>query len=218
MESATMNQMPIRPITAQPITRRALAKQRTRQKVLEAAKQLFTERGYEAATVRDIAAAAGMSTGAVFASFTDKADLFNEVIIADYDALAGRMAQAAAAKTSVEAALLELLSVGYAFQLEQLPLLQAGVAVSWSRSAGVERRNRQGLKPILGLVVGVLKRGVASGELAPDADVILAGETIWDIYLSSYRRAVFDQWGLEALRERLRAQIGLVLAGFRRAA
>ena len=34
-------------------------------------------------TIRDIAAAADLSTGAVFASFTDKADLFNEVIVAD---------------------------------------------------------------------------------------------------------------------------------------
>ena len=40
---------------------------------LAAAKALFTERGYEGATVRDIASAAGMSSGAVFASFTDKA-------------------------------------------------------------------------------------------------------------------------------------------------
>ena len=40
--------------------------------VLAAARQLFSESGYEGATIRDIAAAAGMSTGAVFANFTDK--------------------------------------------------------------------------------------------------------------------------------------------------
>src|SRR5579871_6952834 len=56
-----------------PLTRRALAKQHTRRRLLDAAKRLFNERGYEAATVRDIAAAAGLSTGAVFASFSDKA-------------------------------------------------------------------------------------------------------------------------------------------------
>ena len=80
---------------AVPTTRRALAKQRTRMKLLDAARELFADRGYEAATVRDIAAAADLSTGAVFASFTDKADLFNEVIVADYEALYQRMASAA---------------------------------------------------------------------------------------------------------------------------
>ena len=68
------------PANAHPMTRRALAKQRTRRQLLDAAKRLFNERGYEAATVREIAAAAGLSTGAVFASFADKADLFGEVI------------------------------------------------------------------------------------------------------------------------------------------
>jgi AcrR family transcriptional regulator len=57
-------------------TRRALAKQQTRVKVLAAARRLFSEQGYEGATIRDIAAEAGMSTGAVFANFTDKSDLF----------------------------------------------------------------------------------------------------------------------------------------------
>ena len=210
-----MNQMPSRIVSAVPLTRRALAKQRTREKVLDAAKQLFTERGYEAATVRDIASAAGMSTGAVFASFADKADLFNEVLIADYQALAARMAEAAAGRATVDESLLELLSVGYAFELEQLQLLQAGVSVSWSRTPIVEKRNRQGLKPILGLISAVLRRSVAAGELTQNIDVALVSETIWDIYLASYRRAVFDQWGLDALRGRLRAQIALVLAGFR---
>ena len=50
-------------------TRRALAKQQTRAKVLAAARELFGAQGYEGATIRDIAAAAGMSTGAVFANF-----------------------------------------------------------------------------------------------------------------------------------------------------
>src|SRR3546814_6547492 len=49
-------------------TRRTLAKQQTRAKVLAAARRLFSEEGYEGATIRDIAAAAGMSTGAVFAT------------------------------------------------------------------------------------------------------------------------------------------------------
>src|SRR5271156_2490088 len=107
-----MNQMPARPCIAgqAPLTRRALAKQQTRQRLLLAAKLLVTERGYDAATVRDIAAAADLSTGAVFASFNDKADLFNEVIIEDYAALLNQMNAVAAGENSTAASLIGLLA------------------------------------------------------------------------------------------------------------
>ena len=77
------------------LTRRALAKQRTRERVLSAARRLFSERGYEGATIRDIAQAAGMSTGAVFASFSDKSELGDEIRTADYEVIYAQMKQAA---------------------------------------------------------------------------------------------------------------------------
>jgi len=69
------------------LNRRQAAKVRTRQKVLDAARALFAERGYEPATIRDIAKGAGMSTGAVFASFTDKPELFDAILSDDFAAL-----------------------------------------------------------------------------------------------------------------------------------
>lgn len=58
------------------LNRRQKAKALTRQKVLDAAERLFSTAGYKAATIRDIAADAGMSTGAVFNSFEDKDALY----------------------------------------------------------------------------------------------------------------------------------------------
>src|SRR6478735_5015435 len=83
-------------------TRRTPAKQQTRAKVLAAARRLFSEEGYEGATIRDIAAAAGMSTGAVFANFTDKSDLFREIMTDDMEALLAAMRDAAGRGRSVE--------------------------------------------------------------------------------------------------------------------
>lgn len=48
----------------------------TRGKVLSAAIRLFSERGFSGVDMRSIAGAAGMSTGAVFAHFTGKDELF----------------------------------------------------------------------------------------------------------------------------------------------
>lgn len=67
------------PASTRALTRRGLAKQQTQAKVLAAARALFEDRGYERTVIRDIAAAAGISTGAVFANFVDKADLYREI-------------------------------------------------------------------------------------------------------------------------------------------
>src|SRR4051795_7372268 len=83
-------------------TRRAVAKQQTRAKVLAAARALFSEAGYEGATIRDIATAAGMSTGAVFANFTDKSDLFREIMTGEGESLLEQMREASAKGKDVE--------------------------------------------------------------------------------------------------------------------
>lgn len=61
------------------MNRRQKSKVRTRQRVLEGAKALFEQVGFEKATIRAIAKKIGMSTGAVFANFKDKADLYQAV-------------------------------------------------------------------------------------------------------------------------------------------
>lgn len=61
-------------------TRRQSAKIRTRKKILAAARDLFLSEGYEATTVRGVAKAAGMSTGAVFNTVVDKAQLWREAM------------------------------------------------------------------------------------------------------------------------------------------
>ena len=53
---------------------------RTRQVLLDAAARLFIERGYSAASLRDIAAAADLTIGAVYGHFRSKGQLLVEVI------------------------------------------------------------------------------------------------------------------------------------------
>ena len=203
---------------AMPLTRRALAKQRTRMKLLDAARELFADRGYEAATVRDIAAAANLSTGAVFASFTDKADLFNAVLIADHQALAERMATLDVSDLSTREALLRLMGLAYERHSDQLGLVQAAISFSWQRDLAAETRNRQGLKVVLSLLAGVIGRGVERGELSAELDIKLITDMLWDAYLSNYRRAIFDAWDSVALLGRLAQQIDVLLAAHRPAA
>lgn len=58
---------------------RAKQKAATAERILIAARSEFEAEGYHSATIRGIASAAGMSTGAVFANYTDKAALYAAV-------------------------------------------------------------------------------------------------------------------------------------------
>src|ERR1041384_3043041 len=49
---------------------------RTRARLLEAARSLIREKGYEHATLEDIAERAGMTTGAIYGNFKNRDDLF----------------------------------------------------------------------------------------------------------------------------------------------
>jgi AcrR family transcriptional regulator len=198
-----------------PIGRRAAAKARTREKLLESAKRLFMASGYDGATMRDIANDAGLSTGAVFANFADKADLFNEVILADFRHQYERMRSSVPSKAPVGDRLLILLASAYEFHLSQLPLLQAGISVSWSQGLNGELGDRPARETVTGFMTEVIKEGVTRGELKIGTDADLAAEIIWDCYLGNYRGAMFGDWGLKQLRDRLEQQINLVLASSR---
>lgn len=214
-----MNHQSIPPLTdtAAGMTRRALAKMRTRQRLLGAARRLFITRGYEAATIRDIAAEADLSTGAVFASFSDKADLFNEVIIADCEALIREMAGVADAGP-VNEVLLNILGLGYEVHREQLPLTQAALGFSWVRGSDHEVRYRRVSRLLINHLTEVLNKAIARGELAGDLDAHLISEMLFDTYQANFRKAIFDHWDSAKLRERLQSQITVLLAGYRAAA
>jgi AcrR family transcriptional regulator len=66
--------------------------ERTRQRLYEAALSLIRERGYEAATLRDVAARAGVSPALLYRYFPNK----RAVVLAFYDALSERFALQAA--------------------------------------------------------------------------------------------------------------------------
>jgi AcrR family transcriptional regulator len=195
--------------------RRAENKARTRQKVLDSAKRLFMAHGYEGATMRDIAADAGLSTGAVFANFADKADLFNEVILSDFELQNAQMTEAVAGARSLQDKLLALLGSGYDFHVSQMPLLQAGISVSWSHGLNGELGERPAWKTVTTYVVEILDAGVAAKELKDGFDRQLLAEMMWDCYLANYRRAMFGQSDAKALKSRLNKQIELLLSAVR---
>jgi AcrR family transcriptional regulator len=69
--------MPLEPLT--PERRR----QQTREQLLQAAAQVFAQRGYRGATLDEVATVAGFTKGAVYSNFENKEDLFLALFKAD---------------------------------------------------------------------------------------------------------------------------------------
>ena len=208
---------PIEPAGAAPVKmpKRALGKQQTRVKVLTAARKLFKERGYEGATIRDIAAVAGMSTGAVFANFTEKSDLFHEIMHTDIGELILVMREAADRGLTVEDRLLKMFMAGYGYYMGQLPLARAAFGVSWTADEGQALR----AAPVAlqhEIISSLLTQAIERGELSQEAEVKLRTQMLFDAYLSNYAQAIFVGWSLEALQIRARDQIRILLVGARR--
>ncbi|HEV2083390.1 MAG TPA: TetR/AcrR family transcriptional regulator [Brevundimonas sp.] len=197
------------------MNRRQAAKVRTRGKVLSSARELFAQRGYDPATIRDIAKGAGMSTGAVFANFQDKAELFEAVLAEDLDRVAGEMKTAAEAEGSARKRLGAALTAGYRATLDHLPLVQAVVARAWFHPAEAERRAREAVKPLTALMGEILSGAASRGEIARDADLDLIGGMIWTAFVSGFRRAAYEGHDLKALSSTLERQIDLIFAGAR---
>ena len=201
-------------VSAKAPTRRSLAKQQTRAKVLAAARRLFSEQGYEGATIRDIAAAAGMSTGAVFANFSDKSDLFRAIMVTDMTTLADAMRDAAGHGNGVEDTLLRMFAAGYGFYQTQLPLARAAFGVGWSPQDGPALRSAAPVQLLNSLMAEQLTQAAERGELK-DEDLALRAQMLFDTYLSNYPQAIFENWTVEALQDRSRDQIRILLAGAR---
>jgi AcrR family transcriptional regulator len=75
---------------------RAEAKEQTRQRLLESAARAFAEKGFGGASLEEIAESAGSSTGALYANFANKEQLFMEVVATRRARTAVRRAEAVA--------------------------------------------------------------------------------------------------------------------------
>lgn len=179
---------------------------------MDAARTLFSERGYDAATIRDIARGAGMSTGAVFANFQDKAELFEAVLTEDLGRMLTDFQAGAQTDGTVSDRLLATLTSGYRRALDTLPMMQAVIARSWFQSQADNARLRVVTAPLRGLITQILTDGVARGEIKRDADLELLTQMIWDSYVANYRFAAYDGWAMDELTPHVSRQLDLVLA------
>jgi AcrR family transcriptional regulator len=78
-------------------------KAETREIIFQAARKVFSEKGYHKAQIADIVKAAGISTGSIYAHFKDKRDLFKQITSENLEFLRSRLKELSQTKTPGDA-------------------------------------------------------------------------------------------------------------------
>ena len=187
----------------------------SRARVLDAARDLFIEHGYEATTVRMIAERSQLSPAGLFTTFADKADILHHVRMAQNRALREELERAATLlHGSAADRVCELVRLMYEREWPHLPLVLSWIGASYSWSAQTEAVMRAEHQGMFGGYGHILDDGKRTGELRADLDVQLAIEMLWGVYLGNYRHTLHGDRSLEHTVERVEEKIRLLFEGF----
>ena len=185
-----------------------------RRRVLDAARELFEEVGYDEATIRAIARRADCSVGSVFTSFASKSQVLGEVmqarlaeLYADLERVIPHLRGSAADRCR------SLFAVHYAFEHRRLHLFLAYLA------SGFDWRTDPALPPmganprLRGMVLECLTVGRAQGDVCPKADLELAADLLIGVYGWNYRLAALGKAEVAQLTAVFDRQVGLIFDG-----
>jgi AcrR family transcriptional regulator len=153
-------------------TKHDLRSEATRQRLVTAARALFGERGYAAVGTEEIVQAAGVTRGALYHQFRDKADLFAAVAEEVEAEITERIAAGAASGDDpvggLRAGVQLFLDVCAEPEVERIILLDAPAVLGWE--AWRDLAGRYGL----GLVQLALQAAMDAGAIVPQPVVPLA--------------------------------------------
>ncbi|MCS7007148.1 MAG: TetR/AcrR family transcriptional regulator [Thermoleophilia bacterium] len=177
------------------MTDRSIAIRDRRARILEAAVDVFAERGYHGARVGDIAERAGVAHGLLYHYFASKEDLLQTIFRESWGELLERVRAVAA---SEEPATEKLAGVAKILlrTWRNNPALVTVMVRDVARSARLERQLDE-VREAFEILERIIREGQERGELRADIDPQLAA---WIVY--GGLEEVLTGWVLGGLRDR----------------
>jgi AcrR family transcriptional regulator len=127
---------------------RRLRGEATRVRLIEAARELFGERGYEATPIEAVLEASGVARGALYHHFPSKAELFDAVAEEVFAEIAERTAAAARGGEDtleqVRAGSQAWLDMALDPAVQRIALLDPPTVLGWARWRGLDERHTLG--------------------------------------------------------------------------
>lgn len=162
-------------------TGRAAQKAATRLRVLEAARAQLERDGFDATTIRSVAAEAGVAPGTVLLHFPDKRDLLHAALFDELEGVWAK-AKATAKRRSLEADLVAL-ARGFFDSYARRPQLSSTLLRESLFAASPWRERFAAQVAAVHAHVAELAEGAkARGEIAADVDSALFGAAFFSFY------------------------------------
>ena len=190
-------------------------KEATRQRVLDAARDLFETQGYEETTVREIARRAEVAVGSVFTTFASKGDILSQVMADRLDELYAELDRVIPhLRGGVADRLRSLFAIHFAFETRRTKLFLAHIAAAFDWTLSPSTRP-YGRNPRLRQVIrDCLVEGVNRGEISAQLDLEALLDALMGIYAWTYRLAAWEGADAEAMSAVFDRQVGLLAEGF----
>ncbi len=171
-----------------------------REQILEAAVAVFAERGYQRATVKEIATRAGIAPGTIYLYFRNK----RELLLALAETLIRRAAEALLTPRSeldVESHLTLILRDRLRFVRENQGLLRALATEIWTDRELATQFFGQVILPVIGAGSVYTQERIARGELRPFRAEVVLPAVVGGILLISILRMMAPDSPAAALSE-----------------
>lgn len=197
------------------INRRERAKEAKRDRIIEAARQLFAEKGFGGTTTQEIAARADVGTGTLFLYAQTKEDLLVMVFRDEIIGINRRSFKSAPKNASL---LDQLMFVFHSMvryhdrdiETTRVLMRQVTVATSVERLADVKE-----MLDVVRVGIGdLIALHQESGRLRSDIDHTGAAEVLFAVYLLGLLQWLSGHRTKQAFLQQLPLELGLVIRGF----
>ena len=200
--------------------RRELGKIDKRRRIVEAAREVFIEHGYEQATTREIAARAGVSIGTVFVYAKDKRGLLLLIVNDELDAVSAEGQTVLDRPGALIERLLGYFRLRYRYWASEPRLARPALRETFdflnpeAQPDAETQRFHSRPTLMMGQVEQAVREAQAAGEVDAAVPAGLAASMVVSLYLIEVRRWLADaEPQLDAGLDRLRAVLALLLRG-----
>ena len=153
----------------------AAQEQQVRDRIIRAAVEVFSEKGYHRATIADVVGRSGLSVGAIYTHFTGKEELF----LQSCDLISGQGLDELAIRLAPLSSTADRLSMAIAYFVETIDEFQGapgqvGLVRAWAEAGeepGVREMLARRRERLVGAAQLLLRQGIAGGELPSWIDV-----------------------------------------------
>jgi AcrR family transcriptional regulator len=184
-------------------------------RIKEAASELFTKKGFDDTTTREIALRAGVGLGTIFVYAATKRDLLFLIVTGDFEELVERAAGLVRADRPMLENLLSVFRLHYRYHAQQPALSRLALREMIFYAAGPQAKEfLRAREHLMALIREIVEMAIDQKSIASSEDSRMIAEVIFSIFQIEVRRWLSaDELNIKRGIAELRRQLLLLING-----